>query len=315
MLAVAFSVLFTLYLLVPEAIFRTIFGFFIAPRNFVLTTTERAYRAVLVTLLPFSAALACSWYVPGVRDVPFPIKQNTVQLRRSDYKTVLAGMYSEAAFKESQKEFWPATTRCIRRQGRLVLWYYLLVTFESTALGWLASRYPKHRTSRFYRSAADKLLFPFISEWLPLLTPYLLLPGTTVQADILCTNDILYQGVVSEYFVQDGKLSGIILHKPRRFERTLYLKAKDEEKQGGKKPDRKDYWIPIPSENLYFFPDKILNMNLTYLSPAGTPASVDAVTNLIEEVLGSAVDVGKVTVSIGPEQSTPPKSERAPTKN
>jgi hypothetical protein len=308
-LAVVFSVLLTLYLIVPEAIFRTIFGYFIPPRNFVLTRTETAYRAVLVTLLPFSLALASSWYLPVVRDWPFPIKHNTVELRRTDYKTVVAGLYSEAEFRQSQKEFWHALTRGIRRQGRLALWYFLFVAFEACLLGRLASDYAKLRSNSVYTWFADRVLFQFISEWHPLLTPYLnLLPGTVVQADILCTNDTLYQGIVSEHFVQDGKLSGIILDQPRRFERKLYLQAKDDAKQGGKPPDKKDYWIPIPSENLYFFADKILNMNLTYLSPAGTLADSTAVKNFIVEVLSrSAGGVGRVTVSVNPEQA-PPKA-------
>jgi hypothetical protein len=88
----------------------------------------------------------------------------------------------------------------------------------------------------------------------------------------------------------------------------LYLQAKDEVKHGGKDPEKQDYWISIPSENLYFFPDKILNMNLTYLPPTGTRADSAAVKNFIEEVLSrSASDLGKVTVSISPEEA-PPKT-------
>jgi hypothetical protein len=57
---------------------------------------------------------------------------------------------------------------------------------------------------------ADKVLFNYISEWHPLLTPYLYVdPKTAVQADILCTNEVLYQGTVSQYFLKDGQLSGI----------------------------------------------------------------------------------------------------------
>lgn len=309
MLAVILSVLLTLYLIVPEAIFRTIFGYFIPPRNFVLTRTETAYRAVLVTILPFSLTLAASWYLPVVSDIPFPVNHNTVEERRTDYKTVIAGLYSESEFKASKEEFWHAFTRCSRRQGRLVLWYFFLVGLEACVVGWLASKYARFSRNRVYRWLADRVLFPFISEWHPLLSPYLhLLPGTVAQADILCTNDTLYQGIVSEYFVQDGKLSGIILDQPRRFERKLYLQAKEEAKSGGKKPDKNDYWIPIPSENLYFFPDKIINMNLTYLSPPGTPADSTAVKNLILDVLRrSGVDLDTVTVSVGPEE-VPPRS-------
>ena len=90
------------------------------------------------------------------------------------------------------------------------------------------------------------------------MTPYLYLdPNTTVQADILCTNDTLYQGTVSQYFVQGGRLTGIFLREPKRFDREPYLKAKSE----GLNPDKEKFWRPIPSENLYFFADKIYNLN------------------------------------------------------
>jgi len=300
-LAVVFSLLLTVYLIVPEAIFRTIFGYFIPPRNFVLTRTETAYRAVLVTILPFSLALTASWYAPIVRNWPFPLRENTITVRRSDYKTVVGAMYSDKKFDDTQSQFWPALTRCIRRQGRLALWYFFLVGLEAGLLGWAAANYSRLRNIRAYKWFADRVLFKFISEWHPLLTPYLnFLPGTVVQADVLCTNDVLYQGVVSEYFLQDGKLTGIILHKPRRFERQLYLEAKkDAQKASTAAPDRKQYWVTIPSENLYFFPDKIVNMNLTYLSPPGATADLQVLQDLLKEVLSrSTLDLDRLTVSI-----------------
>ena len=303
MLAVVFSVLLTLYLIVPEAIFRTIFSYFIPERHFVLTRSEKAYRAVLVTILPLGIALLSSWYAPVARDFPFPVEKRTVQERRADYTLVLNALYSEHEFEQSTKEFWHAFTRCIRRQARLNTWYLLLVGLEAFGAGLLVSKYAKYKNNGVYKWFSDKVLLPFISEWYPLLTPHVyLLPGTRVQADLLCTNDTLYQGFVEEHFVQDGKLTGIILDEPKRFERKSYLKEKEE----GKSPEKKNFWIPIPSEHMYFFSDKIVNMNLTYISPTGKATDAEAIRVFISGVLGRSIgEDGKIMISLKPEK--PPR--------
>jgi hypothetical protein len=131
MIALVFSALFTLYLLVPEAVFRLVFGLFIPSRTFVLTRTEKAYRAVIITIFPFLLAWALTWYMPGPRSFPFPVEGNSIQQRRADYKEVSAAFYSDAEFARQGKEFWHALTRCSRRQARLVFWYILLVGLEA----------------------------------------------------------------------------------------------------------------------------------------------------------------------------------------
>ena len=116
MLAVLFSLFLTLYLIIPEAIFRAIFGWYVPPRNFVLSRVETAYRALLVALFPLVFAWVGCWYLPIMRTVPFSVKGNTVETRRSDYKAVISALYSEQEYRGSTKEFWPAFTRSSRRQ-------------------------------------------------------------------------------------------------------------------------------------------------------------------------------------------------------
>jgi hypothetical protein len=133
-----------------------------------------------------------------------------------------------------------------------------------------------------------------------LLTPYLP-PDTKVQAGILCTNDTLYQGIVVQYLLKDGHLSGIILHQPKRFARESYLAAKA---QGGEL-DKREYWTPISSQNLFFFADKIFNMNLSCVVASGKaadPASVEKF--LAEEFSPLEKGLGKLTVSVEKESST-----------
>lgn len=303
MLALAFSVLLTVYLIVPEAIFRFFFGFFIPTRTFTLTKTETAFRAVLISFFPFWFAMWLSWDIPGPQSWPLAVEQNSSQQRRTDYKIVAAGLYSDAEFSKTKDVFWPALTRCTRRQARLAFWYFLLVAAEACLLGRFASSYGAYRSKSFYRWLSDRLLSPYISHWHPLLSQNIL-PDTVVRADILCTNDTLYQGIVSQYFLKDGDLSGIILHEPKRFDRVPYLKAKE----AGKNPDKNAYWVPIPSQHLYFFAEKILNMNLSYVTLSGT-ASPAAVQKFLAEELSPLLQRGgKINVTFvrkeGPSAET-----------
>jgi hypothetical protein len=266
-IALVFSALFTVYLLVPEAIFRLIFGLFIPPRAFVLTRIEKAYRAVLITILPFLIAWGLSWYAPGYgpQNFPFRVTQDSVQQRRSDYKIVAAAFYSDTEFAKEGNQFWPAATRCARRQARLVFWYLSFVGLEALCMGLVAANYPKLENP-ILKWISNWFLSTYISQWHPLLPKG---GSDIVQVDILCSNEGLYQGELVDYFLKDGELSGIILQNPRRFDRPRYIKAKEEaEKKAEAKPvEPKDYWRKIPSESLYFFADKILNINLTYLNP------------------------------------------------
>ena len=112
MLVVLFSLLLTLYLVIPEAIFRTIFGWFVPPRNFVLSKTETAYRALGIAALPFVLAVAGCWHFPVMKSFPFPVRENSSEVRRADYRVVTECLYSEAEFRRLHSEFWPAYTRC-----------------------------------------------------------------------------------------------------------------------------------------------------------------------------------------------------------
>jgi hypothetical protein len=303
-LAIVFSALFTFYLLVPEAIFRHVFGFFISSRSFVLTRVEKAQRAVLITIIPFLLALALTWYLPGPQTWPFGIKNNTVQQRRADYETVWAAFYSDAEFVKSGTEFWHAASRCSRRQARLGFWYIVLIFAEAGVWGAVASNYPTLVKSESLKWIPDTFLTPYISQWHPLLS---MPSGTVVQADVLCVDTTLYQGEISEFFLKDGELSGLILTNPRRFDRRAYLKAKDsfESDRDLQPPEPKVFWRSIPSQHLYFFADKILNLNLTYLTKSDSVSDTSAVRRLlsdeIQRVTGSS---GKITISI--EKPEPP---------
>jgi hypothetical protein len=297
-IALVVSALLAFYLVAPETIFRLIFGLFVPTRNFVITGAETVKRAAIIALLPFSLALTVCWYVPGPQNWPFPIAQNSAQARRSDYRVVVGALYSDAEFAKSPQKFWRAFTPCLRRQARLVIWYLLLVSLEALIAGKLAKEFPSYKDNKYGKWLADKLLFVYISEWHPLLTPYLL-PGVKVQADLLCTNNTLYQGEVSQHFLRDGQLTGIIWSKPKRFDRERYLRARGDDP----KLKTDEYWTKIPSTSLYFFADKIFNMNLTYVTESGAPVDTSAIQKLVQSELGASIKgLGDVNVTIQLEE-------------
>jgi hypothetical protein len=239
--------------------------------------------------IPLIFSLFLAWFVPPFTSQPFP-SQTTPELRRADYKLVATCLYSEATFTASGAEFWHALTRSSRRQARLLTWYYISVIGEGMLFGVLVRRYGKMRRNRLYSKLADNLLLPNVSEWHVLLTP-LVFPDrkATVKADVLFADGNLYQGTVSQYFIdRDGMLSGLILTEPRRFDRRTYLQDKDQGKDQGKKPDPNVYWKGIPSAKLYMFANKITNINLNY---EPTIPSQMAVSELVKEKTGKDVSV------------------------
>ena len=299
MLAVLLSFLVVLYLIVPDAIFRFVFKWFVPLRTLVPAKPETIYRAVVLASIPFVFATLLAWYVPPFNCWPFPVS-GTAGQRRTDYKIVAAALYSEAQFSKSDsaRQFWPAFTRCSRRQARLLVWLYLAVVGEGLLFGYLSKHYGRFRRNTLYSFLAEGLLLPNISEWHLLLTPFVF-PGraATVDADILCTDGMLYNGEVAQYFLDGSKLSGIILVKPKRYDRRAYLVDVDK----GLRPDKTKYWREIPSAKLYIFADRIVDINLNYSPYESLPGPV---RNFISQSLSDSRI--SITVSGG---STDPTSK------
>jgi hypothetical protein len=259
------------YLLVPNGLFRSFYSLFL-PRiiKFQRTRTEEFTFAVLVASLPFFFALLLVWTVASW---PFPVHGESSLDRRQEYRAVIGATISDKAYEEQVKtgSFWHTSNQVIRRQARFLTWYYVLVVLEAGLFAWLTRNYGRwydtlpSRRRYLYRLAANKMLLPAISEWHVLLTPfsYPPEPSREVWVDVLTTLDILYKGRVLNFFLdKEGELSGIFLEYPRRFDRPGLLR--DIEK--GKKVDHDSYWRKIPSNNLYIPNDKIVNLNVRYLT-------------------------------------------------
>lgn len=301
MIALAASVLLALYLIIPGFLFRFVFGLFVPLRTFVWSRTEEIYKAVISTILPLLLTFALVWLVWPFNAHPFFVRDDD-GLRRADYKLVTSAFYSEQTFNASGDEFWRAFTRSSRRQGRVLVWYYACVVSEALAFSFLVRRYGKFRGNYVYSKFADTLLLPNVSQWHVLLTPFIF-PNpdrATVKADVLMSEGILYQGIVSDYFLNlDGMLCGLILTEPRRFDRRAYLRDKETDT----KKNLEAYWREIPSAKLYMFADKIANINLNYEPEVPTTR---AVIDLLGK-LGKAGTSYSITITPGNRGDQPPK--------
>jgi hypothetical protein len=261
--AVAFSALIAAYLLVPHALFRFVLSFFLPVRAIEESKTEEITRAVATLLFFFILATVLVHWIPFFETYPWPFR-DTPEIRKFDYVTVLNGLHSETLFKDYGQTFWNALFRTLQRQGRMLVWYYVVVGIAAALLGFLSKYYGWMRTTRFawFGGLYVRFLLPHISQWHPILSGFTFAGKTTIKADVLMSNDVLYSGEVAEYFLnRDGSLGGLFLKNPRRFERERYIKEREE---WGLTRDREKFWRNIPSAKLYLIGSRIVNVNLRY---------------------------------------------------
>jgi hypothetical protein len=293
-IALVVSFLIAVYLLVPNAWFRFVLSIKVPLKIFQERKTEDLTRAVVTLSAVFGLALFAVWCLPWLKNHPLNFPDSS-ELRSSDYRIVASGLYNEAMFKEYGDVFWQALGRTLKRQGRFVCWYYVLVTLVAWSSGWASTCYGKFRRNRFYSRFADMYLLPHISQWYVVLTPFAFKDErTVVKADVLMTDDTLYRGDVADHFLdKDGNLAGLFLANPTRFDRRTYLKEKD---AWGVTRSTSVYWRPIPSAKLYLIGEKIVNLNLNYEPPAPIRETLEKyVTKLQKRPI--SVSIGSVYTS------------------
>lgn len=293
------------YLLVPSGLFRSFYSLFVPHIKFQRTRAEEFTFAVLASILPFFLALALVW---TVANWPFGVHRGSSADRRGAYRIVMSAALSDKVLAEQIQNhtYWTATNQVIRRQARFLWWYYALVVLEAWACAWLTGNYGRWSASpvrlheRFYVWMASKVLLPTVSEWHLLLTPFSSPPepAREVWVDVLTSIDILYNGHVADFFLdKEGELSGIFLEYPRRFDRLGFLSDKE---KGKAKSDTNSYWRKIPSNNLYIPSEKIVNLNVRYLTE-------DEATGLQASwlLIGEGLDVAASTL---PESQSEPET-------
>jgi hypothetical protein len=268
MLALVASTVLIAYLLAPGLLFKFVFSLFIPLEKFRRTRSEEFTFGAVTTLLPLILTLLCVLNIGWIKDHPFSFPDSSAQ-KRTDYRTVVSSLYSDAYFLQHQTEFWEASNRATLRQGRILVWLYTSTIVEAFLFGWLGKNYGRFRKFRPYALLAEKLLIPNISSWYVLLTTFLWPsdPERKVIADLLTSDDHLYRGQIVGYEVDaEGNLRGIMLNDALRFDRHSYLKEKDARNSANKE----HYWKKIPGRNLFVFADKLSTINLSYVPPSSS---------------------------------------------
>jgi hypothetical protein len=286
MIALTASLFLLFYLLVPAGIFRFATSLAVPLKKFHKTKAQEFSFAVAACFLPFWLAM---WLVWTVAAWPFPTRESSQQ-RRQAYRIVYSSLNSDKALDAavSNGTFWPAANSALRRQTRFLVWYYAVVCLEAGIFCWLAFRYSRFRKKRIYNFFAEHLLLPGISEWHVILTDFAIPSDLKreIEVDILSTENILYQGQVSEYFLNlEGELSGILLSRARRFDRDAYMAHKNADLQAASQSGtvaiekkftkaKEDYWSTIPGADLFYVPrERISNLNVRHVTPAVTEAA------------------------------------------
>jgi hypothetical protein len=302
LIALVASIAIGCYVVIPELLFRLLFSKFIPLRSITRTHSEELGRSLFTIAIPLLLAIWAVRTVPVVKQWPFAFP-DTSEMRKADYQTVASGIYSESLVKGKEIAFYESIGRSVRRQGRLLSWYYGFISIEGLLMGLAASRYGrfKHSTSRSKRHTAgiwliEQFVIPKVSEWWVLLTPFTLpQKDAKIIADILMTDGVLYSGTVYQHFLtSDGKLSGVILVDPKRYDRQAYLADKDKGTQKGKET----YWKPIPSARIYMLADKIVNLNVNY---SQNPPDADIVKRYVEARIPKASHGFSIEIKINPE--------------
>jgi hypothetical protein len=210
-----------------------------------------------------------------------PPSQGTVH----DYKEVFAASYRDSIFAADPDKFWRSVEDVWSAQEEFLGLFYLLVLVEAVGFVVLVRMYGNWKTFRPYGWIVEEVLLRGVNEWHVLLTDFNFpdKPKRKVAADLLTQEDHLYQGNVADYFTDsEGGLSGLVLEKPRRFDRPGYLTAKEKEKEGCP-VQAGDYWKPIRGENLFVPGEKILSLNLRYEGEATPEDAAEIATRELVE--------------------------------
>jgi hypothetical protein len=217
--------------------------------------------------------------------------------RRLAYRTIYESITSDKQMDNAiqQKVFWSRVNSVVRRQTRVLSWYWLLVGVEAGYISWLGQQY-RTEGKRWRDRIAKLLLRPIVSEWAVLLTNFGS-PKTQarIELDVLSTDGVLYQGCLRDkFFDAEGDLTGVLLSHAARYDRTQYAAHKQADLEAAianrkgllqhlgvfaskflfpaNEPrhtftrDRSTYWRLIPGADLFYIPrERIANINVRHV--------------------------------------------------
>jgi hypothetical protein len=314
-LALIASYVLVAFFFVPAALFRW------QPRSILQkiqrTRTEEITFAVTASVIPLVLSFIC---------LDLFSHWNVLPGNWTDYREIFAASYSDEFFRATQDKFWASLGRVSCGQIRLLLLLWPLALLEGYIFLVLVRNYgrwhdlPSPNLLMKWRLRFVKWLLDGVSKWHVLLTPFNFVPDEhTVAADLLTVEDHLYQGHVRDYFLdKDGELSGILLDKPRRFDRRGFVAAKEKDPN----TSVESFWREIPTGtfdgNLYLPADKMLSMNVRY--PFTEYGAAKVAASATEELADM-----RVPLRVEPEplpqktseatQSTPYQQSESPSTN
>ena len=310
MIALVTTFLLVFYILIPGVLFRFATSFSsVKLKSFQRTRTQEATFAVSVAIFPFVAALFGVWFLPVMRHQPFPIHEAANPERRQDYRRVgemlLTSDFSKLAGCNASPcptadAYWSSLDHVLRRQGRLLTWFFLTTFAEGLAFGLFASKYGDwQRTDanrhnpliQLYDWFTRKFVLPNISEWHVLLTGFNWPKGVLVVADVLQNDGHLYRGRVEDYFVDpDGKFTGLLLRNVDRFDLRAYRHAQ-EASANPQTLASENFWKSIPSENFYIGQSAISNLNIRF-----APGGDETLKNVTKTILSEEAIKGRISI-------------------
>ena len=318
MLALAASLLVALLLVIPELLQRAAISFFIPLKTIDRSRSEQLARSLFSVLLPLGATLALVHSFRPLHDRVFSQYISGAGLSvRTDAKTLFSSLASDEVFRKVGDAFYLALGREWASMWRFLLIFYALCIAIGVSIGVATLNYgqirswsERHSYTQWLRWLINKLLLERVSFWHALLTSFALGDKSgEIVLDVLASNDILYQGVSFQYFLDsDAKLAGIILKNPRRFSRKEYEQAKAE--GPNRMLNKSDYWRPIPSESLFIFANTIVNININYQLKR-------SLADVLQKFVSQALRSQNIRISIEPsttvssEPSTPAPSGTA----
>jgi hypothetical protein len=326
MIALVTTLLLVFYLLIPGILFRFGTSFStVKLKSFQRTRTQEATFATSVALLPFLLAFFGVRFVPVMRDHPVSVTEVTAAQRLEDYHRLgamlmvsdfskLTGCDASGKPCAGADAYWSAMDRVMRRQGRLLSWYFLFVFAEGWAFGLFASKYGDWRYAkgkryrlllRLYAWFTRKFVLPNLSEWHVLLTGFNWPKGALVVADVLQTDGHLYRGRVEDYFVDaEGKFTGLLLRDVDRFDLHTYRRTQE----ASASPETlasENFWKPIPSATFYIAQSSISNLNIRF-SPGG-----DGALRVVSREVLEDEDI-EGNISIASEDADEPRGQEHP---
>jgi hypothetical protein len=256
LLALLVSFLIAVYLLGPDLISRWAADLVVFRKTRIQSHAEEVARAVIGAAIPLVLAFFWAQWSGALARVG----------TRTDLETVYSALQSDNYFQSHHAQFFESL-RAFSWMNVCILWrLYLLVVIFSLVRIAVVLNYNsiwRRLRSRWMRTLLATIV-PRISEWDLLFSDMLLPEGSfRIMADVLTRTGGLYQGTVQDRMLnQDGSLQSITLANPRRFERSEFRKAKEEDLA----TETEEFWFNIPGNLFIVMASDIANLNLRYIS-------------------------------------------------